>query len=432
MKAISTSSNAIFSNATLSIKNGAEIDATGYYSALYGKSAISIENSEIEAVSTNDIGIFSRGLISIAGGTVHAKGSTNFAAIAARVVKSGEEAATSKISLGVMIEKNNGKTAVSDWFLHSVSGETRSWTSFIAAGDSALNVDDNGRMTNALNEVSLTAFIPVTEISGGPVTVAAGTNLTLTGNVEPTNATNQTILWNVKDAGTTGAVINDNVLVTTAAGTVTVTAKIVNGASPTSDYTQNFNITVTEWENPFNDVKKDDWFYDNIANMVNRGLFKGVSGDRFDPNEKMSRAMFVTVLARLDGADLSSYQGASHFADVKQGTWYAPAVNWAYDKGVVSGISDQEFSPNLGISRQEMAKMIMIYADYAGITLPTDQGSGKAFIDLDKVAPWAKTYVEAAEKAGLLRGYNDGSFRPQNTSTRAEAATVFTRFEALK
>ncbi|NPV91416.1 MAG: hypothetical protein HPY50_11665 [Firmicutes bacterium] len=88
------------------------------------------------------------------------------------------------------------------------------------------------------------AFVAVTGITDVPTAAAAGVDLTLAGTVAPANATNQTIVWSVKDAGTTGATISGNTLSTTAAGTVTVKATITNGASESTDYTQDFNITV--------------------------------------------------------------------------------------------------------------------------------------------------------------------------------------------
>jgi hypothetical protein len=88
-------------------------------------------------------------------------------------------------------------------------------------------------------------FVAVAGISDVPSTVQVGSSLTLAGTVLPSNATNKTIVWTVKDAGTTGAAIaDDSTLTTTAAGTVTVTATIENGASESAPYTKDFNIAV--------------------------------------------------------------------------------------------------------------------------------------------------------------------------------------------
>ncbi len=92
---------------------------------------------------------------------------------------------------------------------------------------------------------TLPAFVPVTGITGVPATAEAGVDLTLTGTVAPANATNKTIVWSVQNAGTTGATVSGNTLSTTAAGAVIVKATITNGASESTDYTQDFTITVS-------------------------------------------------------------------------------------------------------------------------------------------------------------------------------------------
>jgi hypothetical protein len=98
-----------------------------------------------------------------------------------------------------------------------------------------------------LREVSIVRapYVKVTGITGVPAAAKAGTPLALSGTAIPSNATNQTIVWTVLSAGATGATISGNTLKTTAAGTVTVRATIANGLTPSSNYTQNFNITVS-------------------------------------------------------------------------------------------------------------------------------------------------------------------------------------------
>jgi endo-1,4-beta-xylanase len=104
----------------------------------------------------------------------------------------------------------------------------------------------NGEAVGAdyTQDFDIIVIVPVTDITGVPDTTTAGTGLTLTGDVDPNNATNQTIVWTIKSAGTTGAAINGNILDTTAAGTLTVTVTIADGAEVGTDYTQDFNITV--------------------------------------------------------------------------------------------------------------------------------------------------------------------------------------------
>ncbi|NPV91417.1 MAG: hypothetical protein HPY50_11670 [Firmicutes bacterium] len=118
---------------------------------------------------------------------------------------------------------------------------------FTVAGATATNAADSGVITAVFpaTEAAPPAFVAVTGITDVPTAATAGVDLTLAGTVAPANATNQTIVWSVKSAGTTGAAISGNTLSTTAAGTVTVTATITNGLTESTDYTQDFDITVS-------------------------------------------------------------------------------------------------------------------------------------------------------------------------------------------
>lgn len=154
VKAVSTADSAIYSPGTLDITGGAEIDAAGKWCALFSIGGMTVSDSSVQAVSSNDIAIFSRHSILLEGGQIYAKGGTGLAAIAARVVKEGDAAAAAKISFTGLVEKNIGKLAFSDWFLHS-GGQTRSWTSFVPADAEGLHLREDGGMANALNEVWL-------------------------------------------------------------------------------------------------------------------------------------------------------------------------------------------------------------------------------------------------------------------------------------
>jgi len=123
------------------------------------------------------------------------------------------------------------------------SGFTVSPTVLNTQGTQVVTVTFSGRTTTFDVTVNA-AHIPVTSITGVPTSVTAGTPLTLTGTVNPSNATNRTVTWSIENAGTTGATISGNTLRTTAAGSVTITATVANGTAPNSNYTQNFTVTV--------------------------------------------------------------------------------------------------------------------------------------------------------------------------------------------
>ena len=129
----------------------------------------------------------------------------------------------------------------------------------------------------ALWNVIGAAFVPVTNISGVPTTGTAGTPLTLSGTVTPSNATNKTIAWSVLSAGTTGATISGRTLNTTAEGIVTVTASIANGAAQGTAYTQVFTITISDAGHDgtpglaFTPIEAPPRFYSVSAGTVNSG-----------------------------------------------------------------------------------------------------------------------------------------------------------------
>ena len=175
----------------------------------------------------------------------------------------------------------------------------------------------------------------------------------------------------------------------------------------------------------FEDISKDDWYYKYVDFVTDKEYFVGTSKTTFSPEMSMTRAMFVVVLAALEGVKVDN--NVSPFADVPANTWYSGAVKWAADKGVVAGIGDNKFAPDTAISREQMAVMMKAYVkwheDKTGETHKM-KSKVKSFNDPEKVSSWAVESVEACRKWGLIAGAPDGNFYPQNTATRAEVATV--------
>lgn len=176
----------------------------------------------------------------------------------------------------------------------------------------------------------------------------------------------------------------------------------------------------------FTDVSKDHWAYDAITEAVAAGYFKGVSDTAFDPEGTLTRAMLVTVLARAAGAETDD-NASTGFSDVAAGTWYTGAVAWAAENGVVTGDGDGTFAPDRAATRQETATIFLRLLKLLNKTLPEIE-EVKTFTDAADIAAWAEEAVETMQTAGVLTGYPDGSFLPQNPLTRAEAATLLCRF----
>ena len=187
-------------------------------------------------------------------------------------------------------------------------------------------------------------------------------------------------------------------------------------------YSTYHTVQPTETPFPFTDVPESRWRYPYIQQLYDAGVVSGTSATTFEPTANVTRAQFVTMLAGLQGADVSAYTSGK-FADVPADAWYAPYVNWAAENGVVYGVSDTEFAPDAKISRQDMAAMLYRYAGQFGIQLGTGNPA-ITFTDEADIADYALPAVEALQRAGVISGMPDGSFRPRDTATREQACVM--------
>ena len=183
-----------------------------------------------------------------------------------------------------------------------------------------------------------------------------------------------------------------------------------------------------EWKNPFTDVKENDWFYDSVKYAYENDLMKGISNTEFAPDSEVTRAMFVTVIYRMENEPQT---GKCAFTDVESGSYYESAVAWANENGIVSGISEDCFAPNEPITREQMAAIIYRYAAFKEYDITTS--SNTSYTDNDNISDYAKDAVIWAAEKSVMTGNTDGSFAPKANTTRAQAASVFMRMvENLK
>lgn len=180
---------------------------------------------------------------------------------------------------------------------------------------------------------------------------------------------------------------------------------------------------------PFTDVKSSDWFYNQVQFVYDHSIFNGVSETQFAPNAPMTRAMFVTVLGRMSGIDEGYFQDDSIFKDVQQGEWYAPYIQWAYENNITKGMSADTFGVNEPVTREQMAKFLCTYADYASIK-PIEVSLRYDFDDDMYISSWASSYVYQCQRYGLLTGREYNCFDALEGCTRAEVATVIKRLDS--
>jgi len=191
------------------------------------------------------------------------------------------------------------------------------------------------------------------------------------------------------------------------------------------------SVTVSaDAELPFTDVKKKAWFYDAVKYSYDNSLMNGTSATLFEPQGKVTRAMFVTMLGRLHGAEEST---EVKFKDVnfKKGAWYAGYVGWASDNGIVTGFEDNTFRPNEKLSREQMAAIIMRYITFADIIPTRSPDALSYFTDEKRIGSWAKEYVDEMRLIGIITGKDGGRFDPKGDLTRAEAATIVMRLDEM-
>ncbi len=183
-------------------------------------------------------------------------------------------------------------------------------------------------------------------------------------------------------------------------------------------------LPVVATASSFTDVADSSWYAPYVEAACEAGLMYGTGGNAFQPEATLTRAMFVTILGRLAGAEVDS-TAESTFTDVEPGSWYAAYVAWAQAEGITAGYTDGRFGVNDPVTREQMAAFLYRYLTQAGIVLPEAEDAAESFTDADSISDYARTSVELMRTTGLLRGYSDGSFHPQGQATRAEAATLF-------
>lgn len=182
----------------------------------------------------------------------------------------------------------------------------------------------------------------------------------------------------------------------------------------------------------FTDVPEGAWYHDYVYDLVYRGVVNGMTATTYEPEGKLTRAQFVKLLAcsLADAETLKTYEGKHPFKD-SEGHWAETYIAWAKDKGIVEGVSATEFDPEAPITREQMATIFGRYALKQGIELPKDAAPAESFPDADKISEYAREFVELMRIAGILNGYEDGTFRPQGNATRAEAAKLFSLFLSI-
>lgn len=192
---------------------------------------------------------------------------------------------------------------------------------------------------------------------------------------------------------------------------VTITVTFVEGEEPTTPDTPSSDL--------FSDVPSTHWAYSFIKEMKDLGIVNGVSNTEFAPDANITRAEFAKMVAQAFGLKATATE--SVFTDCTASDWYTPFVIAGTEAGILKGISDTEFGANQQITRQDICTVLGRILD-AENTISAAADS--SFTDIDQVADYAVAAVKAFVAAGVVNGYEDGTFRPTANATRAEVSKI--------
>ncbi len=179
------------------------------------------------------------------------------------------------------------------------------------------------------------------------------------------------------------------------------------GSTPTTPTTPE---STTPASQTFGDVEKGSWYESGVTFVTEKGLFNGVGENQFAPQQNMTRAMLMTVLARLDG---QSTDGGA--------TWYSKGMDWAKAQGISDGTA-----PEGNITREQLVTMLYRYANS-----PAADGGLDDFADVSAISDWATDAMRWAVQNGILTGKGGARLDPQGLATRAEVATILQRYVNL-
>ncbi|NIA02242.1 MAG: hypothetical protein GWP15_02565 [Nitrospirae bacterium] len=166
----------------------------------------------------------------------------------------------------------------------------------------------------------------------------------------------------------------------------------------------------------FEDIS-DHWAEDFVEDLYERGVVSGYDEFHFGPENNISRAELTKIAIEAFGISLSD-EGGGRFPDVPENEWYAPYVQTAYLRNIIEGYADGTFGPNENVTRAEALRILF---DAAGVDVKTDYAAG--FPDVSAGA-WYASYVNYAAENGIVSGYSDGTFGPNEKLTRAQVSKI--------
>ena len=383
----------------------------------------------------------------------------------------------------------------------------------VGEGNTTITVTTEDGSKTATCEVTVTAAtVPVTGVTLNKTSTSlyVGDTETLTATVAPDNATNKNVTWSTSDANV--ATVENGVVTAVSAGTATITVTTEDGAKTAtctvtvSRYSSGggpttYAVTAPDAENgtvrvspsrasrgttvtitvtpdegyelesltvldsrdnestltdkgdgkytftmpagrvtveasfaeiapeplPFGDVDDGDWFADAVRFVYENGMMNGVSETDFAPHATTSRSMIVTILYRLEGEPVVDY--AMDFTDVAGDAYYAEAVRWAASEGIVGGYGGGLFGSDDAVTREQLAVILYRYAVYKGYDVSVGEDTNiLSYADFADLSEYAIPAMQWACGSGIVNGTSESTLTPQGEATRAQVAAMLMRF----
>jgi len=178
-------------------------------------------------------------------------------------------------------------------------------------------------------------------------------------------------------------------------------------------------------ENPFTDVPASHWAHDDITYVYENDLMNGTDGSLFSPESTTTRAQVVTVLYRLAGQPAADW--ANPFWDVPASAWFHDAVTWAWENDITGGVSSTHFGAGNAVTREQLATFLYRYAQDQGYDTSA-RADLSGYSDAGLVSSYATEALSWANATGLITGTTATTLSPQGSATRAQVATILSRF----
>lgn len=193
------------------------------------------------------------------------------------------------------------------------------------------------------------------------------------------------------------------------------------------------DVVIEEVTYNFNDVTKNDWYYDAVQYVCKNKIFSGTSENTFEPDAVMTRAMIAKVLynhAKENGLIKTLNYGNNNFEDVSSNEWYAVAVEWAVANQITNGTTETTYSPNENLTREQLVTLLYRYVQANEVSVSIDTNI-LSYDDAFDISEYAIEAFQWACGSGIINGKTESTLAPQDLVTRAEVAMIMMRFDTF-